>query len=100
VLVFLDDILVYSGTTELYVQHLTQVLSMIKENKLVNKKKCSFGQPNLDYLGHIISGQGVSADQKKVEAVWKWLTPKDTTTLIGFLGHVVQWYGKIAKLLT
>jgi len=69
VLVFLDDILVYSGTTELYVQHLTQVLSMIKENKLVNKKKCSFGQPNLDYLGHIISGQGVSADQKKVEAV-------------------------------
>lgn len=51
----------------------------------VNKKKCSFCQFNNEYLGHGISDAGVSADPKKVEAMRNWPTPKDSTTLRGFL---------------
>lgn len=62
------DIMVYSPSLETHVQHLMKVLAVLQENKLkINKKKCSFGQPSLGYLGngHIISSQGVFADLKK-----------------------------------
>lgn len=77
------DILIYSSTIEFHVQHLTQVLKVLQENKLkVYKKKCSFSQTSL-YIGVILYQ---AADPKKVEAMWEWPIPKDVTALRGFLG--------------
>jgi len=107
VLVFFDDILVYSTSMDLHLQHLSQVLQLLCDHHLkVNKKKCSFGQDSIEYLGHVISRNGVSADPKKVEAMSKWPRPKDVTALRGFLGltgyyrRFVRDYGKIAQPLT
>jgi hypothetical protein len=63
VLVFLDDILIYSTTLEQHVQHMQLVLQTLRDHKLFLKhSKCSFAQHKLEYLGHIISADGVATD--------------------------------------
>jgi hypothetical protein len=70
VLVFMDDILIYSATLSDHVAHLQQVFSILQQHQLsIKQSKCSFAQQKLEYLGHIISGQGVSTDPGKVQAV-------------------------------
>ncbi|MCI20397.1 transposon Tf2-1 polyprotein, partial [Trifolium medium] len=67
VLVFFDDILVYSRDEKEHNQHLQKVLNVLVENCFVaNKAKCKFGCLQVDYLGHIISGAGVSVDPEKI----------------------------------
>jgi len=107
VMVFLDDILIYSPTLEAHVSHLDQVFQKLREHKLYMKpSKCSFAQPQLEYLGHIISGAGVSTDPSKTSAMLEWPTPLSVTDLRGFLGltgyyrRFVKNYGIIAKPLT
>ena len=88
-LVFFDDILIYSRSQEDHKTHVKAVLSLLAENKLlVNKKKCSFGQSQLEYLGHIISGEGVAADPQKLDVMRSWPTPSDVKSLRGFLGLI------------
>ncbi|CAH9084460.1 unnamed protein product [Cuscuta epithymum] len=106
-LVFFDDILIYSKSIEEHQKHLRDVLSALEKNQLkINLKKCSFGQSKLVYLGHIIFGQGVSADPEKIEAMLQWPAPKDLKGLRGFLGltgyyrKFVKGYSKIAFPLT
>ena len=106
-LVFFDDILVYSKDVKHHKHHLGVVLALLKEHQLVaNYQKFTFGQHQLEYLGHIISTQGVAADQKKVDAMLTWSRPKDLKSLRGFLGltdyyrRFVRDYGSIAKPLT
>ncbi|XP_031257652.1 uncharacterized protein LOC116115659 [Pistacia vera] len=107
ILVFFDDILVYSHTKEDHIRHLEITLSTLEEHHLVaNKKKCFFGQRELEYLGHVISACGVAVDPSKIDSVLQWPSPKDIRALRGFLGltgyyrRLVKDYGKIAIPLT
>ena len=70
VLVFLDDILVYSKNEEEHEEHLRLVLQVLREHQLYAKlSKCDFYQRKIQYLGHIISEEGITVDSKKVEAI-------------------------------
>jgi hypothetical protein len=107
VLVFVDDILIYSKSLEGRKHHLQQVFEILQQHSLYLKKsKCSFGRSELEYLGHIISAQGVSTDPDKIKAVQQWPTPIDCKQLRSFLGlagyyrKFIRHYGTISKPLT
>ncbi|PKU64412.1 putative mitochondrial protein [Dendrobium catenatum] len=87
VLVFFDDILVYSQTEEEHLKHLEEVLRILQTHQLkANLKKCNFAQSRVEYLGHVVSQERVAADQSKIEAMQKWPMPKNIKELRGFLG--------------
>ena len=70
VLVFFDDILIYSKGIEEHLQHIEMVLEVLKEHKLcANKKKCNFAYLKVEYLGHIISERGVEVDLEKIRSI-------------------------------
>ena len=107
ILVFFDDILIYSKTWADHLEHLHIALSILRANKLfVKKEKCSFGQEEVKYLGHIISIDGVVVDPKKVAAILNWPKLATIKALRGFLGltgysrKFIQNYGKITRSLT
>lgn len=107
VLVFVDDILIYSKTLSDHVQHLQSVLQILTKHQLkVKSSKCSFAQQRLAYLGHIISPNGVSTDEEKIQVVRNWPTPTCVKELRGFLGlagyyrKFVRHYGLLSKPLT
>ncbi|XP_076935063.1 uncharacterized protein LOC143601564 [Bidens hawaiensis] len=96
-LVFFDDILVYSPTMTQHVTDLEQVLLLMRENSLMAKKsKCSFGGAVVEYLGRIISGQGVQTDPKKIIAIQEWPIPQNLKQLRGFLG-LAGYYRRFIK---
>ncbi|KAA0042009.1 Transposon Ty3-I Gag-Pol polyprotein [Cucumis melo var. makuwa] len=106
VLVFFDDILVYSKNEKKHVNHLEKVLSTLRDHALyVNRKNCSFARLKIEYLGHIISG-GVEVDLEKVRSIADWPVPTNVREVRGFLGlsgyyrRFVQNYGSIAAPLT
>jgi hypothetical protein len=106
-LVFFDDILVYSQSFQDHVGHLQQVLSLLAQDRWqVKYSKCSFGQRQIGYLGHVISEQGVATDPSKVSAIEQWLVPQNVKQLMSFLGlaeyyrKFVYHFGIIAKPLT
>jgi len=73
VLVFFDDILIYSASWADHLRHLRVVLSVLRHHRLVVKRsKCAFGVTSIAYLGHIISDAGVAMDPAKVQAVLDW----------------------------
>ena len=107
VLVFLDDILIYSPSMTSHLTHLRAVLQQLRKHQFYLKSsKCSFAQTQIDYLGHVISQEGVSTDPSKTAAMLSWPQPTTITELRGFLGltgyyrRFVQNYGIIAKPLT
>ncbi|XP_019246534.1 PREDICTED: uncharacterized protein LOC109226195 [Nicotiana attenuata] len=82
VLVFFDDILVYSASLTDHVRHLKLVFDSLKANQLfVKGSKCNFGQKKVEYLGHVISSEGISTDNSKVEAILNWAQPKSIKEL-------------------
>jgi len=107
VMVFLDDILIYSPNLDTHVEHLAQVLQALRTHKLYMKRtKCSFAQTEVEYLGHIISGQGVATAQDKIKVMLDWPMPTSVTDVRAFLGltgyyrRFVKGYGCLAKPLT
>lgn len=77
VLVFFDDILVYSHSHEEHLKHLSIVLQVLRNHTLFAKRsKCTFGSSFVDYLVHVISGTGVQVDASKIAAMSKWPVPK------------------------
>ena len=78
VVIYLDDILIFSKSPEEHVQHLREVLSILRAHKLFAKlSKCDLNMPEVLYLGHIVSRDGLSVDPKKVATVQTWPVPKD-----------------------
>jgi hypothetical protein len=107
VLVFLDDIMIYCATLEDHVEHLQLVLEQLRKHEFFLKTaKCSFAQPSLEYLGHIISTKGVFTDPSTIHAMLHWLVPTSFTELRAFLGFTgyyrrfVKGYGVLTKPLT
>jgi RNase H-like domain found in reverse transcriptase/Reverse transcriptase (RNA-dependent DNA polymerase) len=107
ILVFFDDILVHNVDCSTHAHHLALELQKLKENQLCAKiSKCEFGVKRVEYLGHIISSQGVSTDPRKVEAMKQWPISKTVKELRGFLGltgyyrKFIKGYRTISKSLT
>ncbi|KAF0930590.1 hypothetical protein E2562_033754 [Oryza meyeriana var. granulata] len=87
VLVFFDDILIYSATWADHLRHLRAVLSMLRQHQLfVKRAKCAFGVSSVSYLGHVISAEGVAMDPAKVQAIHDWPVPCSARAVRGFLG--------------
>lgn len=87
VLVFLDDILVYSKHIDQHVDHLTIILQLLRDNALFAKRsKCAFAHHQVEYLGHLNCQKGVATDPTKVEAMRDWPRPTSVKVLRGFLG--------------
>ena len=99
-LVFFNDILVYNASYEDHVKHLAQVFELLsKDQWLVKFSKCCFAQQSINYLGHVVSAQGVSTDPSKVAAVQAWPQPSDVKQLRSFLG-LTGYYRKFVKHYT
>ncbi|GJX20316.1 reverse transcriptase [Tanacetum coccineum] len=87
VIVFIDDILVYSKTREEHEDHLRIVLEILRQKKLYAKfSKCDFWLGQVAFLGHIVSADGISMDPAKVEAITKWPRPTTVMEVRSFLG--------------
>lgn len=107
VLVFFDDILIYSVSWAEHLGHIRAVLTILREHKLFLKRsKCSFAEPTVAYLGHVVSGQGVAMDVSKVQAILEWPTLTSVRALCGFLAlagyyrRFIKEFGAIAAPLT
>ena len=107
VIVFIDDILVYSGSSEEHYEHLRIVLQTLRERQLYAKlSKCQFWLDRVAFLGHVILAKGVSVDPQKIEAVVNWKPPKNMSEVRSFLGlagyyrKFVEGFSKVAAPLT
>ncbi|WVZ62795.1 hypothetical protein U9M48_012497, partial [Paspalum notatum var. saurae] len=107
VVVFIDDILVYSKNEKEHEEHLRIVLSRLREHKLYAKfNKCAFCLKEVAFLGHVLSPKGVAVDPSKVEDVLNWKQPQTVIEIRSFLGlagyyrRFIKDFSKIAKPMT
>ena len=97
VIVFIDDILVYSRSKQEHQQHLTTVLQTLRENQLYAKlSKCEFWLEQINFLGHVISAQGIMVDPQKIEAISNLGAPTNQTEVRSFLG-LAGYYRKFIR---
>ncbi|GBG85477.1 hypothetical protein CBR_g40118 [Chara braunii] len=97
VIVYLDDILIFSKTVEEHVAHLDKVLSLLRQHKFkINVEKCEFGRTRVLYLGHEISAEGLKPDDAKVANIRDWPPPQSVTEMRSFLG-MTSYYRTFVK---
>nr|GFB00320.1 putative reverse transcriptase domain-containing protein [Tanacetum cinerariifolium] len=106
-IVFIDDILIYSKNEKEHEEHLKAILELLKKEELYAKfSKCEFSIPKVQFLGHVIDSQGIYVDPAKIESVKEWASPKSPTEIRQFLGLVgyyrrfIERFSKIAKPMT
>ena len=107
VVVFIDDILIYSENEADHVEHLRVILSRLREHKLYTKfSKCEFWLSKVPFLGHILSKDGISVDPSKVQEVMDWKAPtlvhevQSFLGLVGYYRRFILYFSKIAKPMT
>ncbi|XP_042465609.1 uncharacterized protein LOC122048066 [Zingiber officinale] len=107
VIVFIDDILIYSRSEEEHMRHLRIVLETLRREHLYAKfSKCAFWLPSVGFLGHVVSSRGISVDPQKIEAITGWEQPKTVQEIRSFLGlagyyrRFVEGFSSIALPLT
>jgi hypothetical protein len=97
VIIFFDDILVFSSSFEDHLVHLQQVLELLTRDQWqVKLSKCQFVRQSIAYLGHVISATGVATDPEKVQSIRDWPIPTDTKQLQSFLG-LAGYYRKFVR---
>jgi hypothetical protein len=97
VVIYIDNILVYSNFMEENAEHLRKVFQRLRENKLYAKfEKCKFGVTEVDFLGHMITQEGLKMDDHKVKAILDWEPPRSVSALRSFLG-LASYYCKFIK---
>jgi hypothetical protein len=92
VIVYLENIFIFSGTWDEHVRHVKKVLDTLQREKLyVKLSKCEFGKTTLLYLGHIVGGGQLKIDPLKIDVIVNWPEPKSVTEVRSFLGAVHYW---------
>ena len=87
VVIYMDDILIFSRSWEGHLQHIQQVLNTLRQHQLyANLEKCSFGMTQIQYLSYIVDEHGVHVDPAKIQVIRDWPTPTTLTELRSFLG--------------
>jgi hypothetical protein len=107
VVVFFDNILIYSKSEEEHAQHLRVILQRLRDHQLYAKfRKCAFWLREVPFLLHVISAEGIAVDPSKVQEVLDWKSPKSVTQIHSFLGlaeyyrRFIPNFSKIAKPMT
>ncbi|GKD32914.1 putative reverse transcriptase domain-containing protein [Tanacetum coccineum] len=104
VIVFIDDILIYSKNEKEHEEHLKEILELLKKEQLYAKfSKCEFWIPKVQFLGHVIDSRGIHVDPAKIESIKDWESPKSPTKirqflgLDGYYGRFIEGFSMIAK---
>ncbi|GJS77878.1 putative reverse transcriptase domain-containing protein [Tanacetum coccineum] len=107
VIIFIDDILIYSKDKKEHEDHLKAILESLKKEKLYAKfSKCKFWIPKVQFLGHVIDSRGIHVDLAKIESIKDWASPKTQMEIRQFLGlagyyrRFIEGFSKIAKSMT
>eukprot|EP00253_Pinus_taeda_P033032 PITA_33032 len=107
VLIFIDDILIYSRSKEEHEEHLRMVLQTLREHQLYAKlSKCDFYKEEIQYLGHVISKEGIVVDPEKIKTILDWPVPKDVADIRSFMGlagyyrRFVEGFSRVAYPIT
>nr|GEZ87325.1 putative reverse transcriptase domain-containing protein [Tanacetum cinerariifolium] len=107
VIVFIDDILIYSKSKQEHEEHLKLILELLKKEQLYAKfSKCEFWVPKVQFLGHVIDSQDIHVDPTKIESIKDWASPKTAMEIRQFVGLVgyyprsIEGFSKIVKSMT
>ena len=105
--VFIDDMLIYSKNEQEHEEHLKIVLQVLREQQLyATFSQCDFFKEKIQYLGHLVSKEGISVDLEKVKAIMEWSVPRNLSNIRSFMGitgyyrNFIEGFSKISYPIT